>query len=298
MPNPTATADLLRYALMASTCAIALLGASSTAWAQTTQARISAKEQINIGYRADAAPFSFEPRPGEAAGYMVDLCRKIADQASAQAPNPPRVNLVPVPVDQINRYLQAGTVDLFCSATTVTAERRKSMDFSAPVFISSIRLLVRQSDGIERLDQLAGKPVVVIGRTTADTALAQRSPAMKWEVTRALNPDAALSQLQMGWAQAYARDDVLLQAQIAQTDNAGQYKLLPDALSREEIAIAFGRNDAGWRTLVNDVITGLVRSGEMQTLYDRWFIQPTTVHPRGLNLPMSAELKTALDRLR
>ena len=298
MPNPTATADLLRYALMASTCAIALLGASSTAWAQTTQARISAKEQINIGYRADAAPFSFEPRPGEAAGYMVDLCRKIADQASAQAPNPPRVNLVPVPVDQINRYLQAGTVDLFCSATTVTAERRKSMDFSAPVFISSIRLLVRQSDGIERLDQLAGKPVVVIGRTTADTALAQRSPAMKWEVTRALNPDAALSQLQMGWAQAYARDDVLLQAQIAQTDNAGQYKLLPDALSREEIAIAFGRNDAGWRTLVNDVITGLVRSGEMQTLYDRWFVQPTAVHPRGLNLPMSAELKTALDRLR
>lgn len=298
MPNPTATADLLRYALMASTCAIALLGASSTAWAQTTQARISAKEQINIGYRADAAPFSFEPRPGEAAGYMVDLCRKIADQASAQAPNPPRVNLVPVPVDQINRYLQAGTVDLFCSATTVTAERRKSMDFSAPVFISSIRLLVRQSDGIERLDQLAGKPVVVIGRTTADTALAQRSPAMKWEVTRALNPDAALSQLQMGWAQAYARDDVLLQAQIAQTDNAGQYKLLPDALSREEIAIAFGSNDAGWRTLVNDVITGLVRSGEMQTLYDRWFVQPTAVHPRGLNLPMSAELKTALDRLR
>lgn len=298
MPTPTAIAGLLRHALMASACTATLLSGANTAWAQATQARIQAKEQINIGYRADAAPFSFEPRPGEAAGYMVDLCRKIADQAGAQAKNPPRVNLVPVPVDQINRYLQAGTVDLFCSATTVTGERRKSMDFSAPVFISAIRLLVRQSDGVERMEQLAGKPVVVIGRTTADTALAQRRATMQWDVTRALNPEAALSQLQMGWAQAYARDDVLLLAQIAQTDNAQHYKLLPEALSREEIAIAFGRNDAGWSTLVNGVITGLVRSGEMQALYDRWFVQPTAVHPRGLNLPMSAELKTALDRLR
>lgn len=298
MPTKTAATGLLRHALMAIACAATLLSGASTAWAQATLARIQAREQINIGYRADAAPFSFEIRPGEAAGYMVDLCRKIADQAGAQAKNPPRVNLVPVPVDQINRYLAAGTVDLFCSATTVTGERRKSMDFSTPVFISSIRLLVRQSDGIERMEQLAGKPVVAIGRTTAVAALTQRRATMKWDVTRALNPEAALSQLQMGWAQAYARDDVLLLAQIANADNAQQYKLLPEALSREEIAIAFGRNDAGWRKLVNGVIASLVRDGEMQSLYEQWFVRPSAAHPRGLNLPMSTELKAGLDRLR
>ena len=41
--------------------------------------RIRQDKVIRIAYRADAPPFSYKDGIGEPAGYMVDLCRGVAD---------------------------------------------------------------------------------------------------------------------------------------------------------------------------------------------------------------------------
>ncbi len=41
--------------------------------------RVSETKTLRIGYRTDAAPFSFEPVTGKVEGYSVDLCRAVAD---------------------------------------------------------------------------------------------------------------------------------------------------------------------------------------------------------------------------
>jgi len=38
---------------------------------------------LKVGYREDAAPFSYKSEIGEAVGYSVDLCRTIATRLKA-----------------------------------------------------------------------------------------------------------------------------------------------------------------------------------------------------------------------
>ena len=40
--------------------------------------------ELRIGYRTDAQPFSFKDSEGKAAGYSVDLCRAVVEEAAVE----------------------------------------------------------------------------------------------------------------------------------------------------------------------------------------------------------------------
>ena len=42
----------------------------------------------------------------------------------------------------------------------------------------------------------------------------------------------------------------------------------------------------------------LMSSGQMEALYQKWFIEPNAANPQGFNMPIPPELRTAFDRLR
>lgn len=291
--------SILRVPPFGRTAALVLaLLASTAASAQAVLQQIALRGQINLGYRVDASPFSFRDGQGKPAGYMLDLCQSAVERVQAATGKVLRVNPVEVSADQVMRYLQAGTVDLLCSATSDTPERRSAMAFSHPVFIAHARVLVRAADGISHLDQLRDQSVVVIGRTTADTLATQRAAERGWKVARALDPVAAMGQLELGWAKGYLRDDVLLLTQLSQGRNPQAYTLLPQVLSSEPIAIAVRPGDPQLLQAVNDALVQANRSGLLEAAYQRWFMAPLPPFNRPINLPMSAALKDELARWR
>lgn len=291
--------SILRVPSLRRTAALVLIGLACTAAsAQTVLQQIASRGQINLGYRVDASPFSFRDGQGKPAGYMLDLCQSAVERVQAATGKVLRVNLVEVSADQVVRYLQAGTVDLLCSATSDTPERRASMAFSYPVFIAHTRVLVRAADGITHMDQLRDQSVVVIGRTTADTLATQRTAERGWKVARALDPVAAMGQLELGWAKGYLRDDVLLLTQLSQGRNPEAYTLLPQVLSSEPIAIAVRPGDPQLLKAVNDALVQANRSGLLDSAYQRWFMAPLPPFNRPINLPMSPALKDELARWR
>ena len=56
---------------------------ASSGFAQTLD-RIRAKGELKIGFRSDAAPFSYRTEIGEPAGSSVDLCRAVAARLKQQ----------------------------------------------------------------------------------------------------------------------------------------------------------------------------------------------------------------------
>lgn len=277
---------------------VAALTFAPAALAQQTLAAVQARGQINVGYRVDASPFSLRDAQGAAVGYMVDHCQRVATQLQARAGRELRVNFVPVAVDQFERVVRSGSIDLLCSATTDTEARRAVMAFSHPLYIAAVKLLVRRADHIAQAKELEGLPVVAIGRTTADGVVRGRAGEFKWQPVRALNADAALGQLQVGMAKAFARDDVLLTAQLAASGQADAYVMLPEPYSREPIAIAMRRDDPGLLDLVNQAITDSVRDGSAQAIYDKWFLNPVPPHGKALGVAMSEPLKAVFQSLR
>lgn len=279
---------------------LACLGFSAPVHAQATFEKIKSRSQISVGYREDAAPFSYQDDQKKAIGYSIDFCALVVAQLASRLDlKNLRINMVPIAIDRVMTFVKDGSVDLLCTSTSDAAERRAQASFSKPIYLDGVGVLVRKKDGITALKQLDGKHVSFIKASTAGSALdAYRiKAAMSWKTEPALNADAAFSQLQLGWVQAYARDKVLLAMQLASLSDADQYTILPERLSTESIAIAFRKGDAEMQALVDGVIAEAAASGKAKALHDKWFVGPIPLYKqrKALGLPMSPELKASLD---
>ena len=146
------------------------LGQGAAADDAATLERIKEKKEIRLGYREDAAPFSYVDN-GRPAGYSVALCLEVAN-ALQQDLKMPELTMAFVPVTAENRFdaVAKGAIDLLCEATSVTLTRRETMDFSIPTFVSGASLAIRP-DGPTSVEALAGQKIGVLGGTTTQADL-------------------------------------------------------------------------------------------------------------------------------
>jgi glutamate/aspartate transport system substrate-binding protein len=265
-------------------------------WAQSTFEKVRTRSQLVVGYRDNAFPFSFTD--GKAAkGYSIDLCAPIVERiGQAAGAKNLRVIYQAVEPERLVGLLQSGAIDLMCANTSDTEARRKRVAFSPPIFYAAARVMVRSRDKPPGLDQLAGKTIVVLGGTTAKGALASYAAAkgLSWKVANVLEHDAAMSQLRLGQAAGYARDDILLINAIRNEKNPADFVLLPERLSSEPIAIVYRQGDPALQKLVDVSVVEAMRNGRFSQTYDKWFNQPGSTSGTALQIPMSAELSALL----
>src|SRR6478736_7094186 len=134
--------------------------------------RISERGHVNIGYADDAPPFSFKDDKGRPAGYSIELCALVVDRLRQELGKPNlRVKMHHVATDQMARLVGNGGVDLMCAGVSDTPQRRTTMSFSTPIFLSDVKLMVRTKDGFKTAADLKGKSVAVLGRTTTEAAV-------------------------------------------------------------------------------------------------------------------------------
>ncbi len=275
---------------------IVLMFASETVSAQATFERVKSRGQINIGYRPVAQPFSMLDAAGKPGGYTVEFCNAIASRLATQTGVGNNFRYIPVDVDRRLLLLREGQIDMLCDSLSVTEERSKLVGFSTPIFYDNVQVMVRSKDKITTLDQLKGQTVVVINTTTANQAISGYSSAKGagLKVARALGADAALAQLQLGWAKGYARDGVLLANQRSTLPNPSDFEILPTPLSLEPIAIGIRRGDPEMKALADSVIADAMKTGTLQTWYSQYFMSPTPFG-KALNIPMSERLREQVE---
>src|SRR5688572_29259443 len=137
--------------------------------------RIRAAGRISLGYRADARPFSYRDDSGQPAGYAVALCDRIVAAVRNKAAPGVKVRWVPVTTGDRFEAVRRGTVDLLCSADTVTLARRGVVSFSLPIFPGGIGAVVRTDAPLRLRQVLAGRGQTYSNwRTTAARALQGR----------------------------------------------------------------------------------------------------------------------------
>jgi glutamate/aspartate transport system substrate-binding protein len=87
---------------------------------------------------------------------------------------------------------------------------------------------------------------------------------------------------------------VLLAGLIANAKRPADFAIVGEALSVEPYGIMLRRDDAPFKKLVDDTLIELMKSGEIEKIYNKWFLAP--IPPKGinLNLPLSPQLKEAI----
>jgi len=264
---------------------------------ESTLKQIAETGVIKIGYSAEDVPFSYKLPDGTVTGYSTDLCIRVADLLKE------KLGLAALAIEYVERtprnrvgMLRDGQFDIECVASTNNAERRKSVGFTFNHFVTGSQFVSLKKSNLATISDLAGHTVAATYGTTNIGQLntINRERGLHIAVTPAETHKDAFKLVTEGRASAFVMDGILLSAMVAGSANPEDYVLSSDALGwPEPYGLMVRRDDTAFRDAVNDALSRIYGSGEIQTIYDKWFTQP--IPPNGINmrLPISAELREA-----
>jgi ABC-type amino acid transport substrate-binding protein len=275
--------------------AAALLAAAATgAQAADTLAKIAASGKITLSYRESSVPFSYLDGPSKPIGFSVELSNAVVEAVKKKL-DKPKLEVALMPVTSQNRVplIVNGTVDLECGSTTNNTARGKDVAFAVNHFYTGTRLLVKKSSHIKSYDDLAKKTIATTTGTTNALVMRKYNTEKKLDMDIVLGKDHADAFLlvETDRAVAFAMDDILLFGLIANAKNPAEFEVVGEPLQVEPYACMLPKDDPAFKKLVDDTITGLMKSGEFEKMYNKWFMQP--IPPKGvpLGLPMSPQLR-------
>ncbi len=258
--------------------------------------RLRAAARIRLGYRVDARPFSYKDESGQAAGYAVALCQKIADAVKAEPGlGTLAVEWVPVTVDKRFAAVQQGEIDLFCGPDAITLAARRDVAFSIPVFPGGVGALLRADAPVRLREVLSGRPPAPtpIWRANAAQILQARTFAVvagtateKWLAGRARDLDVVAKVAPVNGNDAgvqavldrradvfFAERSILLDA-ARRSPSPGELLVIDRMFTYSPLALTFRRGDDDFRLLVDRTLSRLYGSGEIGGLYAKWFGEP------------------------
>lgn len=269
---------------------------AAPAMADTLQ-KIKDTGTITIGHRESSIPFSYLDGNQKPVGYSMDLCNKIVDAVKKELKMPALVTkLTPVTSQTRIPLMTNGTIDLECGSTTNSLERQKQVAFGVTTFVSPVRMVVKADSGIKTLDDLNGKAVATTTGTTSDRYIKQNEKGHNIDVKNVYGKDHAESFLMVetGRASAFVMDEVLLAGFVANAKNPKDFAIVGPALSTEPYGIMLRKDDPQFKALVDKTLSGLMKSGEINKIYAKWFTSAIPPKNVNLNLPMNAQLQEAI----
>jgi glutamate/aspartate transport system substrate-binding protein len=251
---------------------------------------------ITIGHRESSIPFSYLDDAQRPVGYAMDLCMKVVEAVKAELRMPGlKVNLQPVTSANRIPLMQNGTVDLECGSTTNSLKRQEQVAFGPSYFVVNITAAVKKDSGINTLADLNGKTIATTSGTTSVPLLKQYEKTAAIDVKEIYGKDHAESFLLLAndRAAAFVMDDILLAGQIANSPTPAAYRIIPESLRQEPYSMMLRRDDPQFKALVDRAVGDLMRSGEIEQIYEKWFASP--IPPRGtnLNFPMTPAIRDA-----
>ena len=271
-------------------------GVAGSASAQTLQ-KVADANKITVSYREASVPFSYLIGSKTAIGFSVELVDAIVEDVRKKT-RKPNLEVSYMAVTSQNRIplMVNGTIDLECGSTTNNSTRAKDVTFSTNIFYTGTRLLTKKDSGIKNYADLAGKTVASTTGTTNAQVIRKYSADKKLDMQIVLGKDHddSLLLVENDRAKAFAMDDILLFGLRANSKNPAALEVVGDSIQVEPYACFMRKDDLEFKKLVDGTLSRLMKSGEFNRLYTKWFMSP--IPPKGvnLNLPMSAELKDNL----
>jgi len=261
-----------------------------------TLKKVKETGSFTIGFRESSIPFSYLDDKQQPIGYAMDLCMKVVDAVKADLKLPNlKLNLQPVTSSNRIPLLQNGTIDMECGSTTNSVVRQQQVSFGPTYFVINVTAAVKKSSNINTLADLNGKTISTTSGTTSVPLIKSYEKTKNVTVKEIYGKDHAESFLLLAddRAAAFIMDDILLAGQIANSKKPADYKIIPESLRQEPYSMMIRKDDAQFKTLVDKTVGGVMKSGEIDKLYAKWFTSP--VPPKGLNMnfPMTPAIREA-----
>ncbi|HEY8329875.1 MAG TPA: amino acid ABC transporter substrate-binding protein [Pseudomonas sp.] len=260
-----------------------------------TLERVRSSNTLTLGYLANLAPFTSE-EGGKAGGYAIEICQKIADRVkSGLGLSDMQVRYQPIGSGKVIEAIGRSEIDLFCSPTPETLERRKVVSFSRPVYTAGMSVMVRKNAPPSLVNVLNGEAVHTgpTWRATINQGLASHTfVALKGGMSKdwvhdkmrrlgviatlvtVTSHEEGVKMVAEGKASAFFSERMLLQNYMQEHAAAGEMMVLDRIFEIAPVSMALARGDEDFRLLVDTVISEMYHSGELLQLHTKYFGEP------------------------
>lgn len=285
--------DSVRLAIVMLAAAVAFPVAAQDG----TLKKIRDSGSITVGHRDASVPFSYYDDKQQPIGYALDLCLRVVDAVRNDL-KLPKLDVKYQLVTSANRIplMANGTIDLECGSTTNNLDRQKQVWFTMTHFVTANRFVSKKASNLKSLADLKGKTVVSTAGTTNIKQVTEINAAQNlgMNIISANGHPEAFQMVETGRAVAFFMDDILLYSLVSQSRAPDDYVISADALSVEPYGIMVRKDDAAFKKVVDAAVSAIYKSGQINAIYDKWFLKP--IPPKGINLnvPMSEPFKKVL----
>lgn len=246
----------LLAALVVALAALAAAGCGGGG--DTTGGNVPA--EVSVGSDIPYAPFEFGHSPPYK-GYDMDIVNEIGKRIGA------KMDIQDTAFPTIFRDLAQGKFDMVASASTITPEREKVVDFSDGYYETDQSLTVKKGSDIKSVDDLSGKTVgAQQGTTGADTA--EGTDASSVRTYGAV--DDAFNALEAGQVDAVVND---FSSSAAAVNAKQDLVIVQKIVTREVYGLAFQQGETELRDAVNKALAEMKKDGTFTQIYMKWFKQ-------------------------
>ena len=249
--------------------------------------RIKETGMMVISHGETAIPFSFVDKSGPL-GFGVDISRRIADSLKTRLGlSELKIRWNPVTLSTRFPMVVTNTVDLECVTTTNTKARQKMVAFSNTFYISDEGIATRRDSGITDYATLAGKRVAVVRGTTTERALIARGLNLTLIPER--NNRRAMAALNEGRADAYIAAAPIAAGELLRLGDAKPFHIVGSGGYKEAFGCMLPKDDPAYKAAVDEALATLMTSGEMERIYNKWFMSPIPPFGRNVNMALSED---------
>ena len=301
------TSWITKAALSALVAGLLAVGTAAATWAQDaagieqlsgTLKKINTTRTITIGYRDASVPFSYLSAVREPIGYSIDICLQIVEDVRGELGDTVQVRYVAVDTQTRIPRVVDGTVDLECGTTTNNAERRKQVAFSPITFVSGTKLLVKRTSKLRSYRDMKGRMVAVTPASTNEAAIKALNAKEGLNIAILVVPGntQAFEAVDTGKADAWAGDDAVLYATVAESKSPRDFSVLDEYLSYDPYGIMYRKDDPALDALVKRSFERLAQTRELARIYEQWFLRKLP-SGRTLGLSISPQLQSIFESL-
>ena len=223
-------------------------------------------DTFTVGFDQDFPPMGFVGDDGEYTGFDLELAKEVCDR------NGWEFNPEPIAWDSKDALLKSGEIDCIWNGFTING-REDDYTWSNPYLNNEQVMVVAADSGIEKLDDLAGKNVVVQAASAALDALNSDDNKDLTASFASLteNPDynTAFMNLDSGAADAIAVDIGVAKYQLSQREE-GKYVILDEPIQSEKYGIGFKKGNDELKDTVWEEVLKLYDAGEVDKLAEKY----------------------------
>lgn len=207
---------------------------------------LASPKTLTVGINCQYPPAGYVGLDGKPAGFEYTLVKKIAEYAYGTGSG-----LQTQCVNDSNRipFLQSGKVDLVLASLARTEARAEQIDYSDPIWVSNLLLVVRKESSINSYSDLAGNSVVTPTGSTYQTWLQKCVPNAK--LLTAQSPSDSSTMLLQGRADAFAYIDVYNYNFV---QNNKDYKVVGQLASPAVQGVGVKKGNAAMLSWINAVL--------------------------------------------